>query len=93
MAVDKTITPGKYRHYKGFEYQVFGVARHSESEEWLVSYRCLYGDYSHWVRPFEMFIGSIEIDGVEQPRFDYVGPMSAEDLAAAEAVLAVDSES
>jgi hypothetical protein len=61
--------PGKYRHYKGGEYEVFFVARHSETEEELVVYRTLYGDFSHWVRPLEMFMGSVEIDGQLQPRF------------------------
>ncbi|MGE8332472.1 MAG: DUF1653 domain-containing protein, partial [Pseudomonas putida] len=45
------IQPGVYRHYKGPEYRVFSVARHSENEEWMVFYQCLYGDYSFWVRP------------------------------------------
>lgn len=76
----KNITAGKYCHYKGQYYQVFSVARHSESEEWLVSYRCLYGDYSHWVRPFDMFVGTVVVDGVEQPRFAYVGDVTAADL-------------
>lgn len=40
----RTIEPGRYRHYKGKDYQVIGTARHSETEEWLVVYRCLYGD-------------------------------------------------
>ena len=63
------ITAGKYRHYKGGEYEVFFVARHSETEEEMVVYRTLYGDFSYWVRPLGMFLESVEIDGVEQPRF------------------------
>jgi hypothetical protein len=63
------ITAGKYRHYKGGEYEVFFVARHSETEEEMVVYRTLYGDFSYWVRPLEMFLENVEIDGVEQPRF------------------------
>ena len=82
-ATAKTILAGKYRHYKGQEYQVFGVARHSERDEWLVNYRCLYGDYSYWVRPFDMFVGDVTVDGIEQPRFAYVGPMNTADLAGA----------
>lgn len=66
--------PGRYRHYKGKDYLVLGVARHSESEEELVVYRLLYGDYGLWVRPRAMFLETIEIDGRVQPRFAYVGP-------------------
>lgn len=76
-----SLNPGKYRHYKGPEYQVFGVARHSETEDSLVVYRCLYGDYSWWVRPLSMFQETVEIDGEEQPRFAYLGPMSEAELA------------
>ena len=50
-----SIRSGKYRHYKGKDYEVLGVARHSETEEQMVVYRCLYGDYSLWVRPLTMF--------------------------------------
>lgn len=70
-----SLKKGKYRHYKGPEYQVFEVARHSETEEPLVVYRCLYGDYSWWVRPLAMFLETVEIDGQQVPRFAYVGPM------------------
>ena len=63
------ITAGKYRHYKGGEYEVFFVARHSETGEEVVVYRTLYGDFSHWVRPLEMFLENVEIDGITQPRF------------------------
>lgn len=73
------IKAGVYRHYKGLDYQVFGVSRHSETEEWLVTYRCLYGDYSWWVRPFDMFTGTIEVDGKVSPRFDYQKPYAASD--------------
>jgi hypothetical protein len=66
------ITAGKYRHYKGGEYEVFFVARHSETEEEVVVYRTLYGDFSYWVRPLEMFLEGVEIDGVIQPRFKRV---------------------
>jgi hypothetical protein len=60
---------GKYRHYKGGEYEVVGVARHSETLEPLVVYRPLYNDLGLWVRPHAMFFGEIEIDGVRQSRF------------------------
>ena len=64
-----TITPGRYRHYKGAEYQVIGLVRHSETEEWLVLYKTLYGDFSNWVRPYAMFVENIEIEGKTVPRF------------------------
>ena len=66
------ITAGKYRHYRGGEYEVFFVARHSETEEEMVVYRTLYGDFSYWVRPLEMFLENVEIDGLVQPRFKRV---------------------
>ncbi|MEL7400666.1 MAG: DUF1653 domain-containing protein [Pseudomonadota bacterium] len=67
-----TITPGRYRHYKGMEYQVLGLVRHSETDETLVLYKMLYGDYSSWVRPYDMFIETIVIDGIEKPRFELI---------------------
>ena len=60
---------GRYRHYKGGEYEVIGVARHSETLEPLVVYRPLYGETGWWVRPYAMFVGEVVIDGVRQPRF------------------------
>jgi hypothetical protein len=63
------LEPGHYRHYKGGEYEVVGVARHSESLEALVVYRPLYNATGLWVRPYAMFFESIEIDGQHQPRF------------------------
>ena len=74
--INHTLRPGVYRHYKGRDYEVFGLVRHSETEEWLVHYRTLYGDHSHWVRPYRMFIEQIEVDGEPVPRFDYLGPCS-----------------
>lgn len=64
---------GKYRHYKGKDYQVLGVAKHSETGEELVVYKKLYDDYSMWVRPLKMFIENVEIDGKKMPRFEYLG--------------------
>jgi hypothetical protein len=61
--------PGRYRHYKGNEYEVLCEARHSETEELLVVYRALYGERGTWVRPKDMFLGSVVVDGVQQPRF------------------------
>ena len=66
------IALGRYRHYKGGEYEVIGVARHSESLEPMVVYRPLYNDTGLWVRPHAMFIGQIEIDGVLRRRFEPV---------------------
>jgi hypothetical protein len=63
---------GRYRHYKGLDYQVIGVARHSETLEPLVVYRPLYNTSGLWVRPHAMFFGQVEIDGVRQPRFAFV---------------------
>ncbi|GAA0564022.1 DUF1653 domain-containing protein [Halomonas salifodinae] len=61
--------PGIYRHYKGPLYEVMGLARHSETEEPLVVYRALYGEYGLWVRPLAMFTERVVVDGKEQPRF------------------------
>ena len=63
---------GRYRHYKGNDYEVLGVARHSEDESELVVYRTLYGDHSLWVRPLAMFVEEVELDGKKVPRFAYV---------------------
>lgn len=67
------LAPGRYRHYKGGEYEVLAVARHSETLQPLVVYRPLYNDSGWWVRPFEMFTGSLEVDGVRRPRFERIG--------------------
>ncbi len=61
--------PGRYRHYKGGEYQVVGTARHSETDELLVVYRCLYDNDSLWARPLEMFLENVVVDGASLPRF------------------------
>jgi hypothetical protein len=63
---------GRYRHYKGGEYEVIGVARHSETHEPLVVYRPLYDDSGWWVRPHTMFFERIEIDGVRRARFERI---------------------
>ncbi|GAB3296402.1 MULTISPECIES: DUF1653 domain-containing protein [Pseudidiomarina] len=68
------ITPGKYQHYKGPMYEVVDTVRHSETEEWMVLYRPLYGDEQGlWVRPYDMFLQSVSVDGLEVPRFKYLG--------------------
>lgn len=66
------LEPGRYRHYKGGEYEVIAVARHSETLEPLVVYRPLYNDSGWWVRPYEMFTGTLEVDGVVRPRFERI---------------------
>jgi len=66
--------PGRYRHYKGGEYEVIGVARHSETHEALVVYRPLYNATGWWVRPHAMFFERIVIDGIERARFEPMGP-------------------
>ncbi|MCY1490964.1 hypothetical protein D9M68_247370 [compost metagenome] len=66
------LQPGLYRHYKGPEYRVFGTARHSETEEELVVYQALYGEYGLWVRPLGMFLETVEVDGQPVPRFALV---------------------
>jgi hypothetical protein len=63
---------GRYRHYKGGEYEVMGVARHSETLEPLVVYRPLYNDSGWWLRLHAMFFESMEIDGVRRPRFERI---------------------
>ena len=68
------LPPGRYRHYKGNEYTVIGVARHSETEEALVVYRQEYGDRALWVRPLAMFREEVEVAGARMPRFRYLGP-------------------
>ncbi|OPH38323.1 DUF1653 domain-containing protein [Moraxella equi] len=72
LLVLNEIKQGIYRHYKGNLYQVLHTARHSETEEWLVVYRALYGDYGVWVRPLAMFCESVTIDGKTLPRFELI---------------------
>lgn len=67
------IPTGRYRHYKGNEYQVIGVARHSESHEEMVVYRPLYGEGGLWVRPLTMFTENVTVDGNSVPRFTLLG--------------------
>lgn len=64
-----TVRPGRYRHFKGNEYEVIGVARHSETLEETVVYRALYGDGGLWVRPAAMWTEQVERDGYCGPRF------------------------
>lgn len=64
---------GKYRHYKGNEYEVIGIAKHSETLEDMVVYRALYSEGGLWVRPLKMFTEEVLIDGEKIPRFVYIG--------------------
>lgn len=68
-----SIEPGTYRHFKGAEYEVIGVARHSETEEEHVVYRALYGQRGLWVRPLAMWTEEVDRDGYRGPRFARVG--------------------
>jgi hypothetical protein len=69
---------GRYRHYKGQFYQVLLTARHSETREWIVVYRCLYDDYSIWVRPLEMFVEDVILEsGQSVTRFAYIEEMAS----------------
>ena len=69
----ESIKPGRYRHFKGKEYEVLGVARHSETQEELVVYRALYGDFGLWVRPVSMWNETVYRDGKTFRRFTYIG--------------------
>ena len=69
----ESIKPGRYRHFKGKEYEVLGVARHSETQEELVVYRALYSDFGLWVRPARMWNETVERDGKTFRRFTYIG--------------------
>ena len=67
-----TIKKGLYKHYKGNLYAVIDVARHSETEEFLVVYRPLYGDRDLWVRPLDMFMENVTVDSEQVPRFRFI---------------------
>ena len=70
----RQIPPGRYRHFKGNEYEVLDIARHSETEEPMVVYRALYGGHGLWVRPAEMWLEKVERDGTVFRRFTRVSP-------------------
>lgn len=63
---------GRYKHFKGGEYEVLGLAKHSETGEELVVYRALYGEHGLWVRPLAMFTENVEVAGKTVPRFAYI---------------------
>ena len=71
--MSRGVRPGRYRHYKGNDYIVIGVARHSETEEELVVYRQDYGEHELWVRPLAMFMETVEADGRQVRRFQFIG--------------------
>ena len=64
--------PGRYRHFKGNEYELLCVARHSETEEEMIVYRALYGDGGIWVRPASMWDEMVEHNGIQCPRFQWI---------------------
>jgi len=68
MALEK----GLYKHYKGNMYEVYMTAQHSETEEWMVVYKALYGEEGIWVRPYDMFVEEVEVEGTLVPRFQKV---------------------
>ena len=79
--MSKEVKLGKYRHYKGKEYEVLGIAKHSETSEELVVYRALYGENELWARPIEMFLEEVPApggsasggEGKKVPRFEFIG--------------------
>ena len=68
----ENIKPGRYRHFKGNEYEVLGMAKHSETLEPMVVYRTLYGEGGLWVRPASMWTEEVDRDGYKGPRFIFV---------------------
>ena len=68
----KTILPGRYRHFKGNEYEVIGIARHSEDESPVVVYRALYGNHDLWIRPASMWNEMVTRDGKTYRRFERI---------------------
>lgn len=71
------LQPGRYRHFKGKEYELIAVATHSETLEPMVVYRALYGARDLWVRPAAMWNEQVRREGYSGPRFSYLGPMNA----------------
>lgn len=68
-----TVKPGRYRHFKGKDYRVILIARNSETEEEMVVYQALYGEFGYWVRPLSMWNETVLVDGKTVPRFSYLG--------------------
>lgn len=80
--MNDTIRPGRYRHFKGRDYELIDVALHSETEHPHVVYRPLYGQARLWVRPLELFVDYKEVDGIKVPRFKRVGASAGAETAA-----------
>ncbi|MBU6231044.1 MAG: DUF1653 domain-containing protein [Patescibacteria group bacterium] len=71
--MDSELKLGRYRHYKGKEYKLIGIAKNSETLEEFAVYQALYGDHAIWIRPKAMFFERISLNGTEMPRFQYIG--------------------
>lgn len=71
--MEQSIKLGRYRHFKGNEYEVLALAKHSETLEDMVVYRALYGERGVWVRSASMWSEQIEREGYSGPRFYYIG--------------------
>ncbi len=72
--MEQNLKPGRYRHYKGGEYELIGIVTHSETMEKMVLYRALYGEKALWVRPAAMWSETVEVNGLLMRRFAYLGP-------------------
>lgn len=72
MNEDATDIAGRYRHYKGNEYEVIGEGTHTETEERFVVYKALYEPFGIWIRPYDMFFETVTVDGITQPRFQKI---------------------
>ena len=73
MNIEKNIQPGRYRHFKGGEYELMAIAKHSETLESMVVYRALYGEGGMWVRPLYMWDEIVEHNGRTVKRFEFIG--------------------
>ncbi len=76
-----TVRSGIYRHFKGNRYLVYSVAQNSETDESVVVYRCLYGNYDLWVRPLDNFLSTVDVNGEPVPRFSFERAASDDELA------------
>lgn len=72
LTMGDALSPGRYQHYKGKEYEVLGCARHSETEEEFVVYRALYGEFGLWIRPKAMFGDMVMVGTKSVPRFRWI---------------------
>jgi len=70
--MSENIKLGKYQHFKGGQYEVLGIAKHSESLEELVVYKALYGAGELWIRPIKLFFDEVDFEGKKVPRFKYI---------------------